>query len=360
MEQRKFKVLTIVLAIILTAVMAGCGAVPPEETAPVVGVVDTVDVVDDVSQTKPTITCTDEAEGEPVITSLSVNTGSIKTDFEINGCNFSGFEGDTNAWIENDQGVKGILYGQAGSTSKLIKVSLEASVCQTENSYSGLPCDDWLTLSPGTYEIYVTPWGKESNRMEFTVITTPVLSESHKSIVIDGQTLLEISNDVIFNFFKNESGLCDESNIDSTPERRMFCEDKETFKSMTRFASIVISPNRTEIGFTIESDALTPDKVVGFLDTTGTNNKVSFLTNYYIGNDFISFSPNGKYFVYQGNCWEAMCGLYFKDSATLTEQLSLNNPEYLDERTKDAEFVRWITNNKVEYKLGTELKQASF
>jgi len=113
--------------------------------------------------------CKDEPEGIPVITSLSSYSGPVGTKLEIHGCNFAGFEADKNAWIENTQGVKGILYGEAGSTSKLVQVSLYSPLCQIDTSYSGLPCDAWLTLTPGIYRIYVTPWGQKSNEVSFTI-----------------------------------------------------------------------------------------------------------------------------------------------------------------------------------------------
>lgn len=118
-------------------------------------------------------TCTDAKVGEegvPVITSLSVNSGSVGTKLEIRGCNFNGFEGDLNAWIVDSKGVKGILYGEHDSTSNLIKVTLKSPLCQKDNSYSGLDCDAFLTLVPGTYQIYTIPWGKESNKVKFTII----------------------------------------------------------------------------------------------------------------------------------------------------------------------------------------------
>lgn len=114
-------------------------------------------------------TCIDEQEGTPVITYLSGYSGPVGTKLEIKGCNFSGFEGDKNALIENSQGVKGILYGEAGSTGKLLKVTLKSPLCQKDNSYSGLPCDAWLTLAPGTYKIYTIPWSKKSNKASFTI-----------------------------------------------------------------------------------------------------------------------------------------------------------------------------------------------
>lgn len=118
--------------------------------------------------------CKDEQEGTPVITSLSGYSGSIGTKLEIRGCNFSGFEGDKNAWIVNSQGVKGLLYGEAGSTSKLLKVTFKSPLCQKDTSYSGLPCDASLTLTPGVYKIYVMPWGKESNKVSFTINTDTI------------------------------------------------------------------------------------------------------------------------------------------------------------------------------------------
>ncbi len=115
------------------------------------------------------VTCKDEPEGRPVITSLSVDSGPVATKLEIKGCNFSGFEGDKNAWIKNSNEVRGILKGGIGSTSDLLKVTLKSPLCQGDTSYSGLACKDWLNLTPGTYKIYVEPWGKKSNEVDFTI-----------------------------------------------------------------------------------------------------------------------------------------------------------------------------------------------
>src|SRR3989344_1899368 len=117
-------------------------------------------------------TCTDASPGDeavPVITSLSIYSGSVGTSVEIRGCNFAGFEGDKNAWIMNSQGSEGILYGEEGSTSKLIKITLKPSLCQTDTSYSGKPCYEYLNLIPGQYKIYVRPWGKQSNLVNFEI-----------------------------------------------------------------------------------------------------------------------------------------------------------------------------------------------
>ena len=115
------------------------------------------------------ITCIDKPEGIPIITWLSNHSGPVGTKLEINGCNFLGFEGDKNAWIENSNGVKGLLRGEAGSTGKLIKATLSSPLCSKDTSYSGLPCDASLTLVSGSYRIYVMPWGKKSNEVGFTI-----------------------------------------------------------------------------------------------------------------------------------------------------------------------------------------------
>lgn len=116
-------------------------------------------------------TCVDKPESKAVITSLSAKSGSIGTQLEINGCNFSGFEGDENVWIENSEGVKGIMYEDEGSTPKLIKITLKYPLCTQDNSYSGMPCTTFLALNPGTYKLWTQPWGEDtkSNVVEFTI-----------------------------------------------------------------------------------------------------------------------------------------------------------------------------------------------
>lgn len=141
-------------------------------------------------------TCIDETEGTPVITYISVNSWTIETKLEINWCNFAGFEWDKNVWIENEQGIKGILYSESGSTSKLLNINLKPSICQNDNSYSGLPCNSWLTLVPWKYKIYVMPWGKESNKIDFTIIPSKITSDLSYQDIIDyiDKNITEIIN----------------------------------------------------------------------------------------------------------------------------------------------------------------------
>ena len=193
---------------------------------------------------------------------------------------------------------------------------------------------------------------------QVTILATPSLSVDKKNISAEGKILLAIDNETIFNWFKTKSQLCDGYNLTSTPDRKTFCENKTSFKNQTKFASIVISPDKMKIGFTIESDTLTPDKVVGIFSRS--TNTVNLLGSYYLGNQFIGFSPNGTNFVYQGDCFEGMCGLYVKNSETLTDKASLSGSDSADARTRTVTFVRWISDNEIEYKLGSELKLKSF
>jgi len=186
----------------------------------------------------------------------------------------------------------------------------------------------------------------------------PSLSADKKSIVADDKVLLAIDNDTIFNWFKTKSQLCDGYNLTSTPDRKTFCENKTSFKNLTRFTSIIVSPDNMKIGFTVESDTASPDKVVGIFSRTA--NTVNLLGSYYLGNEFISFSPNSTNFVYKGGCFEGMCALYVTNSETLAVKVSLSDSEFADARTRTATFVRWISDNEIEYKLGSEIKRASF
>ncbi|MDQ5911868.1 MAG: hypothetical protein QG568_80 [Patescibacteria group bacterium] len=186
--------------------------------------------------------------------------------------------------------------------------------------------------------------------------SVPTLSTDKKSISADGKVLLSIDNDTVFNWFQTKSQLCDSYNIDTTTDRKAFCENKSSFKSLTRFSSIAISPDKTKIGFTIESDTLSPDTVVGFFNRTTGN--VSLLTNYYLGNEFIDFSPNSANFAYKGGCWEAICAFYIKDSETLKDKIDFI-PQEADMRGNYV-FVKWLSDNQFQYKIDAESKQYSF
>jgi hypothetical protein len=137
--------------------------------------------------TSPT-TCVDESEGVPVITSIVPLFGPVGTKIEISGCNFNGFEGDKNIWIENSAGVKGILYGERDkygerdNDSKTIKTTLMSPLCQTDVSYKDGPCSHVFDLTSGKYKIYTMPWGKKSNEVNFEVIESKIIESTQEEI----------------------------------------------------------------------------------------------------------------------------------------------------------------------------------
>lgn len=107
----------------------------------------------------------------PVINSIKPNFGPIGTVIELRGTDLTGFEGDLDAVIENSKGETAVMAGMNSFTvdKNLIKVKIESKICKTNNSYSGLPCESYLSIAPGIYNIYAFPWGKESNKVQFTV-----------------------------------------------------------------------------------------------------------------------------------------------------------------------------------------------
>lgn len=192
------------------------------------------------------------------------------------------------------------------------------------------------------------------------------LSADKKNIIFDNKKILSIDHDTVFNWFVTSSGLCDEFNIQVVP-RETFCSDKLFFRDQTRFVSAVASPDMAHIGFTIQSDILSPDAVVGIFSRS--TNAVHLISSFYLGNEFISFSPSGTHFVYQYSCFEAMCGLQVRHSETLDRVADLVDSEYPDARSRAAVFIKWVSDNEIMYKLEnpynhesiiTETKSISF
>jgi hypothetical protein len=113
--------------------------------------------------------CQDVTEAAPVITAMTPRVGNLGTKVNISGCNFLGFEGDKVAWIENQKGEKGYLAATRDNDSKKMTVKLDSPLCQQDVSYSGSRCPKELVVSPGKYMVYVSAWGKDSNKVEFEV-----------------------------------------------------------------------------------------------------------------------------------------------------------------------------------------------
>ena len=121
--------------------------------------------------TTPTPTST-----TPTITSIYPSSGSIGTTIELKGNNLAGFEGDLDATIENSQGETAFLQGigSVPRADQTIRVKIDSQVCKQGNSYSGLPCQSYLNITPGVYKIYTMPWGVKSNVVNFTVTSSTI------------------------------------------------------------------------------------------------------------------------------------------------------------------------------------------
>jgi PKD repeat protein len=102
------------------------------------------------------------------IKSITPSSGPVGTTIKLTGCNFRGFEGDTNLWFTNSSGVKGVLNGGMNNSNSLITATLPAQLCTVDNSYSGLPCPSYMDLTPGTYSVTESGYGA-SNSVTFTV-----------------------------------------------------------------------------------------------------------------------------------------------------------------------------------------------
>jgi hypothetical protein len=124
--------------------------------------------------------CSVSTSTEPVIKSITPSSGPIGTIIELKGNNLTGFEGDLDAIIENSKGETAYMLGMNSFTvdKNLIKVKIESKICKQNNSYSGLPCESYLNIIPGVYNIYTAPWGKVSNKMQFTVTSGEQMSLS--------------------------------------------------------------------------------------------------------------------------------------------------------------------------------------
>jgi len=115
------------------------------------------------------ISKTTTIHNSPSITSITPSSASIGQAIVVKGSNLAGFEGDKNLWIKNSQGIPGIIYSDQSSTDKLISFKLGDKYCTVVTEYSGEPCQSYISIVSGNYQIYAQPWGTKSNAVNFTV-----------------------------------------------------------------------------------------------------------------------------------------------------------------------------------------------
>ena len=184
------------------------------------------------------------------------------------------------------------------------------------------------------------------------------LSEDWSTLLKNSEGVFSSWDERIFEWFQNESQLCSELNRSSSEDRELFCDDINFFASQTRFRTVEISANNSVLGFTIETETLEPDSVVGVYNFR--EDELRFLTNYYLGNEFLSFSPSGEYFVYQWFCFEAKCWLIVWETSSLEDIHDINMPEYIDMRQLDATFISWSDQREIEFMLWDETVTEAF
>ncbi|MES2623284.1 MAG: hypothetical protein V4576_02630 [Patescibacteria group bacterium] len=182
------------LAIVAALAIAGCIYLytDKKEDAPAVATTDTnTNNPTPVIPTQNTVkTPTDH--NAPFISSISQSSGPVGTIIELKGVNFAGLEGDMDALIENSKGEVAFLagIGYVPRKDNTIRVKIDANICKENNSYSGQPCKNYVSITPGKYKIYTSPWGKESNKVDFTV-TLPPANEMSLTVYLQDKKVAE-------------------------------------------------------------------------------------------------------------------------------------------------------------------------
>gem|GEM_PF-2068778 len=175
----------------------------------------------------------------PVITSISLSSGPIGTVTELKGTNLTGFEGDLDAIIENSKGETAFLpgIGSVPRTDQTIRVKIDGQLCKSNNSYSGLPCTSYLIITPGIYKIYTSPWGKMSNKVQFTVIgstssvpnsdNTIHVSTTQKNIESATTTIqrdvlqLRVESELLYSNMNSYASLCSGNKINVSASKEI-------------------------------------------------------------------------------------------------------------------------------------------
>jgi hypothetical protein len=108
----------------------------------------------------------------PIITSINpTSTDHSGTSLTIKGSYLNGFEGGTAVWFENESGAAGVIearsYAPEGGTT--VTFTLPSQLCIQNMGESGLPCPAYMNMKPGSYKVFVRPWGIQSNKLPFTI-----------------------------------------------------------------------------------------------------------------------------------------------------------------------------------------------
>lgn len=211
----------------------------------------------------------------------------------------------------------------------------------------------WLALYATQTKREILVSSTEEEQIDIIQEVSFFVDADGKSIIKNGDVFLSITDPRIFSWFKQSAGLCDESNIGNTEARKDFCSNEAAFAEKTNFVFAESSPDFQTVVFVVETEELTPDRVVGAITQDGA---FSMLTRYYLGNEFLGFSPDGTYFAVKDSCFEAKCSITVYQTNTLSVVEKVNDTPG-DERSHSAVFVSWNSNKTLSYKLGEETKE---
>ena len=114
------------------------------------------------------------------IGSITPWSAPVGTTIEIRGSGLVGFEGDVYFFFKRSDGkiarLSGVVLTQTTGDAvgaQTARVVLKEPCQQGQTvygDYSGIPAQcDYVQLTPGVYKVYTTPWGKNSNEVQFTV-----------------------------------------------------------------------------------------------------------------------------------------------------------------------------------------------
>lgn len=97
------------------------------------------------------------------------------------------------------------------------------------------------------------------------------------------------------------------------------------------------------------------DTLLGVFQPATIERRFLPLTDYYLGNELLGFSPEGSYFAFRHGCWEGICSFGVRQANDLSPvKLSFEAFSGCDgPECADAKFLRWISDTEVEYSEGT-------
>lgn len=116
----------------------------------------------------------------PYIGSITPWSAPVGTTIEIRGSGLVGFEGDVYFFFKRSDGKIARLSGVVSTQTTGDAVGAQTArvvlkePCQQGQTvygdYSGIPAQcDYVQLTTGVYKVYTTPWGKNSNEVQFTI-----------------------------------------------------------------------------------------------------------------------------------------------------------------------------------------------